>query len=113
MPRRILSGLGLGILSWGAEAWGFYLLLQWLGVGVEPWHAMGVYAVSVLAGALFFLPGGLGGTEAAMVALLLAGGAVFGTAALATVICRTVTLWFAVVLGIGAVLLLERRSRAG
>ena len=44
-----------------------------------------------------------------MIALLVAGGAVFGTAVLATVICRAMTLWFAVVLGIGAVLLMGRR----
>jgi len=85
-------------------------LLGWLGVDAEWWQAMGIYAVSMLAGGLSFLPGGLGGAEAAMVALLVAGGAVFGTAALATVICRAVTLWFAVILGIGAVLLLGHRS---
>lgn len=108
-PRRLLVGLGLGLLAWGAEAWGFYLLLQWLGVAAAPGHAMGIYAVGMLSGALSFLPGGLGGAEAAMIALLVAGGAVFGTAVLATVICRAVTLWFAVVLGIGAVLLMGRR----
>ncbi len=43
-----------------------------------------------------------------MVVLLVAGGAAFGTAVLATAICRVVTLWFAVVLGIGAVMLLGR-----
>ncbi|QVL49596.1 MAG: flippase-like domain-containing protein [Thiocapsa sp.] len=59
--------------------------------------------------ALFFLPGGLGGAEAAMVALLVAGGTMFGTAVLATVICRAVTLWFAVVIGVGAVFVLGRR----
>ena len=108
-PRRLLVGLGMGLLAWGAEAWGFYLLLQWLGVAAAPGHAMGIYAVGMLSGALSFLPGGLGGAEAAMIALLVAGGAVFGTAVLATVICRAVTLWFAVVLGIGAVLLMGRR----
>jgi uncharacterized membrane protein YbhN (UPF0104 family) len=109
-PKRLLGGLALGLLAWGAEAWGFFLLLEWLGVGAEPWHAMGIYAISMLAGAISFLPGGLGGAEAAMVALLVAGGAAFGTAVLATVICRAVTLWFAVVLGIGAVFLLGRHS---
>ena len=108
-PRRLLAGLGLGLLAWASEAWGFYLLLQWLGVAAAPGHAMGIYAVGMLSGALSFLPGGLGGAEAAMIALLVAGGAVFGTAVLATVICRAVTLWFAVVLGIGAVLLMGRR----
>ena len=63
----------------------------------------------MLSGALSFLPGGLGGAEAAMIALLVAGGTVVGTAVLATLICRAVTLWFAVVLGIGAVLIMGRR----
>ena len=109
-PRRLLGGLALGVLAWGAEAWGFYLLLGWLAVDIAAAHAIGIYAAGMLAGALSFLPGGLGGAEAAMVALLVAGGAPFGTAVLATVICRAVTLWFAVVLGVLAVLALGRRS---
>jgi glycosyltransferase 2 family protein len=108
-PKPLLGGLLLGVLAWGAEAWGFFLLLGWLGVDAGLWQAMGIYALGMLAGAASFLPGGLGGAEAAMVALLTARGAAFGTAVLATVICRAVTLWFAVVLGIGAVLLLGRR----
>lgn len=107
--RPLLGGLALGLLAWGAEAWGLYLLLGWLGVGMEPLHAMGIYAASMIAGALSFLPGGLGGAEAAMVALLLASGATFGAAAAATLICRAATLWFALLLGIGAVFFLGRR----
>ena len=109
VPGRLLSGLALGVIAWGAEALGFWLLLDWLGVALEPWHAMGIYAVGMLAGALSFLPGGVGGAEAAMVALVLAGGATMSTAVLATVICRAVTLWFAVVIGIGSLLSLGRR----
>ena len=107
-PQRLLGGLGLGVAAWAAEAWGFYLLLGWLGVEAEGLRAIGIYAVSMLAGALSFLPGGLGGAEAAMVALLVAGGAVVGTAVLATAICLVVTLWLAVGLGIGAVLWLGK-----
>jgi hypothetical protein len=40
---------------------------------------------------------------------LLASGATFGAAAAATLICRAATLWFALVLGIGAVFFLGRR----
>lgn len=109
-PKRLLGGLALGVVAWGAEAWGFFLLLGWLGVDAGLLQAMGIYALGMLAGALSFLPGGLGSAEAAMVALLVASGAVLGTAVLATLICRAVTLWFAVVLGIGAVLLLGRRG---
>ncbi len=109
-PKRLLGGLALGVVAWGAEAWGFFLLLGWLGVDAGLLQAMGIYAIGMLAGALSFLPGGLGGAEAAMVALLVASGTVLGTAVLATLICRAVTLWFAVLLGIGAVLLLGRRG---
>jgi uncharacterized membrane protein YbhN (UPF0104 family) len=108
-PKLLVGGLALGVLAWGAEAWGFYLLLGWLGLGYEPLQAMGIYALGMLAGALSFLPGGLGGAEAAMVALLVAGGTDLGTAVLATVICRLVTLWFAVLVGVVAVPFAGRR----
>ena len=110
-PKRLLGGLLIGLVAWGAEAWGLYLLLVWLDVDMGALQAMGIYAISMLAGALSFLPGGLGGAEAAMVALLAAGGgATFGTAVLATVICRAVTLWFAVILGLVAVFILGREG---
>jgi uncharacterized membrane protein YbhN (UPF0104 family) len=107
-PGRLWSGLLLSVVAWGAEAWGFHLLLQWLGVGLDPLLAAGIYAASILLGALSFLPGGLGGAEAAMVALLLASGVGLGVAVLATVICRAVTLWFAVALGTLAALFAVR-----
>ena len=107
--KPLSGGLLLGLAAWAAEAWGFYLLLTWLGVSVEPTVAMGIYAAAALAGALVFLPGGLGGTEATMIALSVASGAGLGSAVLATLICRAVTLWLSVLLGILAVLALRRR----
>ena len=70
-----------------------------------------VYAATTVAGALSFLPGGLGVTEAGMLALLgrLAGIA-RGTAAAATFVTRAATLWFAVALGLPALLLYARRK---
>jgi uncharacterized protein (TIRG00374 family) len=75
-------------------------LLVWLDFDLDVLQAIGIYGISMLAGAISFLPGGLGGAEAAMMALLTAGGATIATAALATVICRVVTLWFAVFIGV-------------
>jgi glycosyltransferase 2 family protein len=105
-PRRLSVGLTIGLAAWAAEALGFYLLLDWLGVAADVLTAAGIYAASMLAGAASFLPGGLGGAEAAMVALLVASGVAFATATTATLICRAVTLWFAVGLGIVAALVL-------
>jgi glycosyltransferase 2 family protein len=63
-------------------------------------QAMGIYAVSLLAGALSFVPGGIGTTEGVM-ALLLAGlGAGAATLVAAPLISRLTTLWFAVALGL-------------
>ncbi len=69
---------------------------------------MGIYAISVIIGAISFLPGGLGGAEAAMIALFVESGLAAGTAVLATVVCRGVTLWFSVVVGMVAIFLLNR-----
>ena len=108
--RILFSGLVMGVLSWGCEGFAFYYLLQVLEIPVSLWLGIGIYAISVLIGALSFLPGGLGGTEAVMGLLLVAVGASPADAILATLICRLATLWFAVVLGLLVVLWLEYRE---
>lgn len=96
----LLPATALSLVAWAAEAWALHLLLHWLGIGT-PWaFSFFVYAVSMLAGALSFLPGGLGGTEATMVGLLLLAGQAQPLAVAATVVIRLTTLWFAVVLGL-------------
>ena len=98
-PTPLLLGLALGVLSWGAEALAFHVILVQLGVGVGLWVAVGIYSLASLVGALSFIPGGLGSTEAVMVLLLTLAGTDAPTALAATLICRLATLWFAVVLG--------------
>lgn len=98
--RMLYGGLVIGVISWGAEGLGLYLILKYLGVDVSLSLAVSIYAVSVLAGALSFIPGGLGAAEAVMYGLLLLQGVPEVEAAAATLICRIATLWFAVVLGI-------------
>jgi uncharacterized protein (TIRG00374 family) len=73
--------------------------------------ALFIYAFSMLVGALSFLPGGLGGTEATMVALLMLNNVAQPQAVAATVLIRLVTLWFAVALGVIALSIAERRKR--
>ena len=73
--------------------------------------AIGVYSVSVLAGALSFIPGGIGSTEAVMILLLKLLGADTATAVAATLICRLATLWFAVILGGIVLVILEGNAK--
>jgi uncharacterized protein (TIRG00374 family) len=92
-------GLILGLTSWAAEGVAFYIILVALDIPSPLGLAIGIYAVSILVGAISFLPGGLGSTEATMTLLLVLGGADTATAVAATLICRVATLWFAVILG--------------
>lgn len=93
----------LSVLAWGAEALAFHWVLGWMGADIPLAFAVFVYAISMLAGALSFMPGGLGGAEATMVALLVWQGMSAPDAVAATLLVRLATLWFAV--GIGVFLL--------
>jgi len=105
--KPFVFGLVLGILSWGAEALGFVLLLDWLGYDLNPFLVAAIYAAAMLIGALSFLPGGLGGAEITMHLLLVAVAVSDTDSVAATLICRIATLWFAVVIGVLVMLYLE------
>jgi len=108
-PGMLLTGLLIGVVAWGAEAVGLKLVAD----VIAPVHmsipaAMGIYAIAIIVGALSFLPGGLGSTEAVMAALLVAHGYDMPQAILLTLICRLLTLWLAVLIGWICVWLLRR-----
>jgi uncharacterized protein (TIRG00374 family) len=101
-------GLSLGLFIVAAEGIGLYLLLQSLGSGISLFTALAIYSFSLLAGALSFLPGGVGGFEAAMILLLSANGLAEAQAVAVTLLIRVGTLWLAVLIGI---LLLPRVAK--
>ncbi|MEE4184831.1 MAG: lysylphosphatidylglycerol synthase transmembrane domain-containing protein [Gammaproteobacteria bacterium] len=107
----LYGGVLAGLLAWGGEGLALYLILEQLGASLSPWLATGVYGMSVLAGAATLVPGGLGGTELAMQYLLEASGVLSEPAISAVIICRVATLWFAVGLGLLAVLALAGEAR--
>ena len=111
-PGMLAIATVISLVAWGAEAVAFYWVLQWLGVDVSLSFAMFVYALSMLAGALSFLPGGLGGAEAVMISLLSLKGMPMPDAIAATVFIRLATLWFAVVIGILALYQSRHGERA-
>lgn len=98
----------LSVMAWGAEALAFHWILGWMGADISLTFAVFVYALAMLAGAISFMPGGLGGAEAVMVALLMWKGMASADAIAATVLIRLATLWFAV--GIGALMLMRIKT---
>ena len=109
-PRLLTASTLLSLLAWSAEALAFHGLCTRLGMPLSLGYAVFVYAASMIAGSVSLLPGGLGGTEAAMVALLLLKGVLLPNAVAVTVLIRLSTLWFAVALGLLALTALRRRG---
>ncbi len=110
-PTILMLASGLGLIGWFAEGWAFYLLLGWMGAETGLWAAIAIFIFATLAGGLTGAPGGLGGAEAAMVALLLLDGVPVEIALPATLIIRVTTLWFAIGLGLAVFPLAERFSK--
>lgn len=107
-PGLLLPGLLLGVVSWGGEAMGLKMVADAMAPDQLSWSgASGAYALAILAGALSFLPGGLGSTEAVMTGILMSQGIEASTAILLTLVCRALTLWLAVLIGWGCVWLLR------
>ena len=116
-PGPLLAATAIAVPAWGAECVGFAAIVNGFpGAHVELGLAVVIYAGTTIAGALSFLPGGLGVTEGAMILLLVGSGARLShaTAFDATILTRLATLWFAVLLGLGCLALVRRRiARAG
>jgi uncharacterized protein (TIRG00374 family) len=68
--------------------------------------AIGLW-IAIVAGALTFVPGGLGGTEVVLYMLCLTTGMGDSEAVAATLLIRLATLWYAVALGLAALLWFE------
>jgi glycosyltransferase 2 family protein len=98
-PGRFVVGLVIGICAWSAEGLGLYALMSALEHALPVVPAIGIFAFSTLAGALSFMPGGLGGTEVTMIVLLRLFAIPLPIAVSATLLIQVVTLWFAVLLG--------------
>ena len=96
----LVVGLMVGIVAWSAECSAFAILMEALGHHLAIGTAFSIYAFSMLAGAISFMPGGLGGSEATMVILLSLNGVPVSIAVSGTLLIRLATLWFAVLLGI-------------
>jgi uncharacterized protein (TIRG00374 family) len=112
-PKPLVLATAISTVSWFFECLAFWAVVRGFpGAGLGLRAATFIYAAMTIAGALSFLPGGLGVTEAGMLALLVK----FGTglhrpeAAAATFVTRAATLWFAVALGLPALVLYARRK---
>ena len=106
-PTTLVMATGLGALAWGSQALGFAVLLHGLSIPIPVSTAFAIFPAATIVGAASMVPGGIGSTEAAFIVLLAFFGAPLDIAALAAIAVRLGTLWFSVLLGIAAIVILE------
>jgi len=96
----------LSAVAWSLEGIALFWIIRALGGGAAtPYEAFFVYSIGTIAGAVSFLPGGLGVTEGGMIVLLSDVFSIFDVRALATFatyLIRFATLWFGVLIGMVA-----------
>lgn len=112
-PTVMAAALILGLIGWVAEGYAFHLLLMWMGADIGLAKAVAIFTFSTLAGGLTGAPGGVGGAEAAMVALLSLEGIPLDVSIPATAVIRLTTLWFAIAIGLAVFPIAERMSNRG
>jgi uncharacterized membrane protein YbhN (UPF0104 family) len=109
----LLAGMTvLSAVSWFCECLAAYVCVRGLHLDLSLADTIVVFSLGSLAGALSFVPGGLGVAETSMTGLMRVLGDVSKAgAAAATVLIRLATLWFAVALGLVGLAVEERLAR--
>jgi len=106
--KMLSQGIILGIIAWVLNGLVFYLILEKIGFPIALDLALSIYAISILAGAASFIPGGIGATEAVMGLMLLSINSEPHIAIAVPILTRLATLWFAVCVGLIANAYLSR-----
>jgi len=98
--RDLSISILCGFVAWGSLSLAFVVMLFQFAPSVDCSEALGVYPLAMVVGAASFIPGGIGSTEAAIVALLTDIGIVTELAIAVAVGIRVSTLWLAVMIGL-------------
>lgn len=107
-PSVFLISIGFGLVAWVLLAASFMWLLDVWKLPIEPLVALAIYPLAMLVGAASMIPGGLGSTEASIVAILYSFEVSIEQATVIALTIRIATLWSAILFGMMALLYLER-----
>ena len=112
-PATLVPALLLSTGAWFLQCLSLFLVARGLaGLELSLLESVLAYTAPLLAGAAALVPGGVGVAEATMAGLVSElGQGPLPVASAATIIVRAVTLWWAVVVGLGALGLWTLRGR--
>ena len=114
-PSVMLPAVGLSVAAWFLQCTSLWLVARGIsGCDLSLLESVLAYVGPLLAGAAALVPGGVGVAEATMAGLIARlGDASLSDGAAITAIVRGLTLWWAVLVGVGALaLFFLRRPRA-
>ncbi|MFH0987118.1 MAG: flippase-like domain-containing protein [Candidatus Micrarchaeota archaeon] len=97
-----LKGALFSLLIWLCDVARIYFIFLALGFAVDPSTILVVLIISLLAGTLPLLPGGLGIMEPVMIIIYNSSGITLVAAGMATIIDRLFSFWLLTILGLGA-----------
>lgn len=103
-PVAFLGYAAFAVVAYGLQALVFAAYVDALGGNVGMLRCVVIFANAMLLGAASMVPGGLGATEAALVYQLTQTGMPMPDAVAAAIALRLSTLWFAILLGVLAIL---------
>ena len=107
--RPLLAANAISFFAWGLDCLGVYLCAAGIGVETPFLVIVFIYVVSLLAGSLSVLPGGIGITEAGMAGMLVTIAGLSSELSLTlTFVIRLATFWFATSIGVVGLLLARR-----
>ena len=109
-PAALLWPSFLSVIAWAFEGFALYYLLVGFGIYAPISLIVFFYSTATLAGAVIPVPGGLGVAETMIQQQLVRlGGVAPGSATAAMILVRFATLWWAVLVGFMALILLRSR----
>lgn len=107
--RPLVVATGISFCGWGLECVAVYLCAVGAGADAPFLMVVFIFAVSSLAGAFFFTPGGIGVAEAGLAGMFKTVAGLSGGLSVAlTFVIRLATLWFAALVGVIGLLIVQR-----
>lgn len=107
--KPLIVAVAISVISWGFECYGYYLVIYNFNNIISISWSFFSYSFSTIIGAVSMLPGGLGVTEGSFLLMLSSKGLSTNDAAATTFITRVATLWFAVIVGVIAVIIFQKK----
>ena len=108
-PKTSIISTSLTIGSWILESIGVFVIFYSFGLEIGLVETIFIFVLSTLVGSVTLLPGGVGATDGSIIGLLLLHGLDYNELLLPVLVARFLMIWYPLVIGITANILVKKR----